>query len=346
MRFTQRLIVKGLEANPIQGRKTLCELYKVDLYYDATLLWLRLGYWPALTEQRALHVLVNNSGARTKGSQSQRELLHSCQRATLSIYIGGETNISRLLIKMVHALTFAHNGTLESEAVGSRNSRKDVRLGHKVNHLQGAQSLYTFSMWTTGKQAESTRECIREKHSPMHSNQGSKTQQQTNKTDKQTSKKTNPENKTASPLIGYSSECPPKFNYHPSAVLLFCFPGWEVKLKAHKGRLFIGSWTVQNVKVAGVGPTCTVYHLSYITTKAANFLSWRHITVILHTAIQRSPFACKHISCLRFSTFTVTHATFTRLKSDRCGCRDRDHLSLLSWLSRLNSNWFTSTFLH
>lgn len=83
---------------------------------------------------RGLDVLVNNTGARTKRSQSQRELLYSCQSATLAIYIGGEISLSRLFIKMVNALTFAHNGTLESEAAGGRISRKDVRLGHKGNN--------------------------------------------------------------------------------------------------------------------------------------------------------------------------------------------------------------------
>lgn len=71
----------------------------------------------------------------TTQAHAQKEgRLYSCQSATSPINMGGETSICLLSIKMFYALTFADNGTLESEAAGGRISRKDVRLGHKENN--------------------------------------------------------------------------------------------------------------------------------------------------------------------------------------------------------------------
>lgn len=129
-----KVVVEGLQANPIQGENTLCEVYNMDPYYWNTTL-MKAGLLACVHRaNRALHVLVNNTGSCTKRRKSQREPLHSCQSATSPIKIGGETSLLLLSIKMLYALTLAHNGTLESEAAGGRISRKDVRLGHKENN--------------------------------------------------------------------------------------------------------------------------------------------------------------------------------------------------------------------
>lgn len=119
----------------MKGEETLYEVYNMILYYwNITLMKAGL---PACVHKanRALHVLLNNTGSCTKRRKPQRrEPLYSCQSATSPINTGGETSLSLLSIKMFYALTVAHNGTLESETGGSRISRKDVRLGHKENN--------------------------------------------------------------------------------------------------------------------------------------------------------------------------------------------------------------------
>lgn len=89
-----KVVVEGLKANPIQGEKTLCEVYNMDPYYWNTTL-MKAGLLACVNRaNRALHVLVNNTGSCTKRRKSQREPLYSCQSATSPIKIGGENSSS------------------------------------------------------------------------------------------------------------------------------------------------------------------------------------------------------------------------------------------------------------
>lgn len=115
-------------------------------------------------------------------------------------------------------------------------------------------------------------------------------------------------------------------------MLLFCFPGWEVKLKAHKWRLFMAGSIVQNVKVAGVWPLCTVYHLSYRTTKAAEGTSWWHCILQFKDPLRLHTYELPRDFYWPLSRWLVRHLpdwrvivaeAATELASHRChGCHD------------------------
>lgn len=114
-----------------------------------------------------------------------------------------------------------------------------------MNNWEGCQGAHISTCKQQGKRAEITEERAREKHSEVRDFYGA--------------------GKKGRTPVRWSDWGPPKFNCSPSIARLFSpLPGWRVKLKAHKWRLFIASW---NVKVAKVGPLCAVYHV--IITEAA-----------------------------------------------------------------------------